>query len=760
MEGLQEQKKAICAQNYNLPQLQLNLLLQINQEFNLKKVVTSFLPAAVQLLNCSSGHIWLCKKSGQIVPEPFSYADIIKEPAELHAAIDQLLINYANTKTIPQDLLYLPSKEKLHNYFFPLADRGVLLLQAEIAHSPDELSNILQPVITKLATTCSLCQEYQYTEQKFNKIFEESPVSLWEQDLSATEAELLKLRQEGINQTNLRAFLLSHPELPLEFLKKLRVVNINKATLDMYGAKSKDEFVARVNEIYDAGPESRDGLFKAGEAIICGQKEFSFECVNNTLDGRKIYVIIRSSICSSDSGFSHVFSSIQDITEQKLATARFEYLATHDTLTLLPNRRSYEQFLERTLKDTKQNNKLIALLYVDIDHFKKINDGFGHNVGDALLQAYAKKLQAILPNDFVARLGGDEFAVICKEIASPESAGEIADKIKQQLDTYYKLDEHIIDIVSSIGIAVYPIAGNDFVELNKNADIALYAVKNSGRNNYKYFTPDDRYCGLINLENELAIAIEEEQLFLCYQPIYSYDKATIVGLEVLSRWQHPKFGLVMPKMFISLAEENGSIISLGYWTIATACKQYMRWFPAGKTNAVKLKINVSPKQLTHRNFLSTIKTIMQQTQINPKNLEFEITETALTHQPQLVEKVLKQIRNLGIRLALDDIGVGYSSLSSLSKLPISTIKIDQSFVRSIPANTKNTKIIKAILELARNLNVKVIVEGVENRTQVDFLADLGCNLFQGYYFYKPLKTPDITTLLQREHLLVITEIIK
>lgn len=753
MSIIKNSSQIIAKENYNLHKLQLELLLLVNQELDLEKTIQDFLAGATQTLNCCSGHIWLVNKKGQLNTSPFSFPNaIVPKPIHLTNAIETLLLAYPKNNEILNELFYLPSTENFHNYFFPLGNKGIFLLQAELAHSAEELKNILEPVISKLTKICSFCLEYQFTEQKFNKIFEESPVSLWEQDLSATEAELIKLRSNGINDSNLREFLLEHPHLPLEFLKKLRVVNVNKATLDMYGAKNKEEFINRVEEIYDASDESREGLFRAGEAIISGKKEFSFECVNYTLDKRKLNVIIRSSICSTDSGFAHVFSSIQDITEHKQAAARYEYLATHDSLTELPNRRCYEKHLTQAIEHATKHNCMIALLYVDIDYFKKINDSYGHNIGDSLLRSFANKLRAHFPNEFVARLGGDEFAVIIKEICHPTTAGEIADNIKKHLDTVYQIDEHKIDVISSIGIAVYPIAGTDFVALNKSADIALYAVKNSGRNNYKYFTPEDKYFGLINLENELALAVEKRQIFLCYQPIYALHKSRIVGLEVLARWQHPKFGLIMPKVFISMAEDDGSIISMGYWIIEEACRQYMRWFE-NPNSKVRLKINVSPKQLSHRNFFATIITIIKKTKINPKNLEFELTETALVHQPELVAQVLKKIRSLGITLALDDIGMGYSSLSYLGKFPINTIKIDQSFVKSIPTNSRNLTIIKAILQMARNLKLKVIIEGVENRLQLDLLTELGCNYFQGYYFYKPLKTAEITAVLQREKII-------
>jgi len=741
MERLQDQ-------SLHLHKIQLDLLLLINQGHNIEKIVHGFVPGALDLLNCVSGHICLFNIDNRTNPRLFSFPSTATQlSGYLDNATKQQLLNYAANNLLAKPLR-MPTIKDLHNYLFPLTKVGIFLLQSKTEHDLQNLITILKPVTERLAESCAFCLQYNLNEDKYNKIFNESPVSLWEQDLSETEAELKKLQSSGI--TDIKQYLLDNPHLLLEFLKKLKVININQATLDMYEAQSKEEFFAQVENVYDAGADSREGLFNAAVAITSGKKGFTFEAVTKTLTNKILNVIVRSVVFTSNTGYSYVFSSVQDITAQKQAVARYEYLATHDVLTELPNRRFYENHLKQAINEAEQTTSLLAVLYIDIDYFKKINDSYGHHIGDALLQDFSSKLKQFFAQDFVARLGGDEFVVVIKNIAVVASAGEIADAAKKYLDSNYKVNEHSIDVISSIGIAVYPLAGNNFVDLNKNADIALYSVKNSGRNNYKYFTTDDKYYGLLNLETELSLAIEQKQIFLCYQPIYALKQAAIVGLEALARWQHPKFGLIMPQVFISIAEENGSIIPLGYLLLEAACKQYVDWFGTNnKDNTIKLKVNISPKQLVHRNFLATVNEIINKTSINPKNLEFELTETAFVQQPELIAKVLSQIQTFGIKLLLDDIGMGYSSLSYLSKFPISAIKIDQSFVRSIPINVKNTAIIQAILQMAHDLNLEVIAEGVENKNQVDYLADLGCNVFQGFYFYKPLKPGEITSLLKR-----------
>ncbi|MCL5261319.1 MAG: EAL domain-containing protein [Gammaproteobacteria bacterium] len=740
MERLQDQ-------NLHLYKTQLDLLLLINQGHSIEKIVYGFVPGALELLNCISGHICLFNTDNSKNPQLFSFPSAATQLSEnLDNATKHQLLNYAINNLLTEPLR-MPTIKDRHNYLFPLTKVGVLLLQSKTEHDLQNLITILKPATEKLAESCAFCLQYNLNEDKYNKIFNESPVSLWEQDLSETEAELKKLQLRGI--TDIKQYLTNNPHLPLEFLKKLKVINVNQATLDMYEAKSKEEFFAEVENVYDAGVNSRDGLLNAAAAIISGKKGFTFEAITKTLTNKILNVIVRSVVFTSNTGYSYVFSSVQDITAQKQAVARYEYLATHDVLTELPNRRFYENYLKQAINEAEKTNSLLAVLYIDIDYFKKINDSYGHHIGDSLLQEFSSKLKKFFAKDFVARLGGDEFVVVIKNIAIAATAGEVADAAKKHLDTYYKISEHNIDVISSVGIAVYPFAGNNFVDLNKNADIALYSVKNSGRNNYKYFTTDDKYYGLLNLETELNLAIEQKQIFLCYQPIYALKQASIVGLEALARWQHPKFGLIMPQVFISIAEENGSIIPLGYLLLEAACKQYVEWFGvSNKENIIKLKVNISPKQLVHRNFFATTNEIINKTSINPKNLEFELTETAFVQQPELIAKVLSQIQSLGIKLLLDDIGSGYSSLSYLSRFPISAIKIDQSFVRSIPINTKNTAIIQAILQIARDLNLEVIAEGVENKNQVDYLADLGCNVFQGFYFYKPLKTGEIEALLK------------
>ncbi len=439
-----------------------------------------------------------------------------------------------------------------------------------------------------------------------------------------------------------------------------------------------------------------------------------------------------------------------DITEQKITEQKLDKLAHYDLLTNLPNRVLFYESLKKLISKANRNNSKIALMFLDLDNFKTINDTLGHDYGDILLQEVSKKLKSILrKEDIVSRLGGDEFTIILDGIADNTFPSVVAKKIIDTLAIPIKLKDEMGYIGSSIGIAIYPDDAKDMENLIKYADMAMYRAKESGKNTYRYFTSqmDAQAREKMELTNDLRNAVLNNELRLFYQPIFDVKKNKLILIEALIRWIHPKYGLIPPDIFIPLAEEGGFMVKIGRWILLEGCKQIKKMQERGYN--IKVAINISSKQLTQNHLEETIKTIVKQSGIKPELLELEVTEGFLMENIKKVEKVLKNLQSFGVSIAIDDFGTGYSSLSRLKSLPISKLKIDKSFINDIVENDDDKRIVQVIIALARALDLEVVAEGVETREQLDLLKKYGCNLIQGYYFSKPIPNDKIDILLQQ-----------
>jgi len=439
-----------------------------------------------------------------------------------------------------------------------------------------------------------------------------------------------------------------------------------------------------------------------------------------------------------------------DVSTARTQSLRMSYLAQHDSLTKLPNRMLLSDRLTQALRFAERYHQRLAVLFVDLDHFKNINDSLGHAIGDRLLQSVAQRLLGcVRSSDTVSRQGGDEFVILLPEVAHAQGASLSADKILQALNLPHHIDKHDLYVTGSIGIASYPEDGTDAEALMKAADIAMYHAKANGRNSYEFFAPEMNVKVVERqlVESGLRHAIERQELEMFYQPIMDLASGEITGAEALVRWRHPLRGLLEPAQFIGIAEETGLIVPIGRWALRQACLQAKIWQAAGLPQ-LRMAFNVSAAELRAKEFVEGVRAALEDTGLPPQLLELELTESFLLQDLKSTAAVLMAVRELGVGLALDDFGTGYSSLTYLKRFPIDCIKIDKSFVRNLMTDADDASIVGAIISMGRSLKVRVVAEGVETRNQLAFLQSASCPEAQGYYFSRPMAARELTQRLR------------
>jgi diguanylate cyclase (GGDEF)-like protein/PAS domain S-box-containing protein len=441
-----------------------------------------------------------------------------------------------------------------------------------------------------------------------------------------------------------------------------------------------------------------------------------------------------------------------DITARKRMEEEIQYQATHDALTGLPNRLMFSQLLNHAIQSARRYTRQFAVLFIDLDRFKIINDTLGHEAGDQLLQEIAVRLKQTLRTvDVVARLGGDEFVILIEELSDLIQVETVAGKILSAVIKPVNLMNEECRVTASIGISVFPKDAEDEQSLLKNADIAMYLAKEEGKNNYQFYSEDIQSKSIerLSIETNLRFALERNELSLHYQAKVDFKTNVITGVEALLRWQNPYLGSVTPTQFIPVAEESGLIIPIGRWVMRTACAQNVAWQQQGLP-AVCMAVNLSLRQLTDDNLIDDIRTALNDSGMAPNLLELEITESMVMHNPTRMIAVLAKIKNLGVRLAIDDFGTGYSSLAQIKHFHVDTLKVDRSFIRNIPKDSEDKAITEAIIALGKPLSFIVVAEGVETVDQLDFLREHSCDEMQGHYFSKPIAPEQFADLL-REH---------
>ncbi len=447
---------------------------------------------------------------------------------------------------------------------------------------------------------------------------------------------------------------------------------------------------------------------------------------------------------------NYTIAYLEDITEKKENEQTIEHLALYDQLTDLPNRAMFNSRLKLALKQAERTGEKVAVILVDLDRFKTINDTLGHNIGDDFIKMVGHRLfNCLSENDVVARMGGDEFMIMLPALHDFKNIFKIIQKLMDAFIDPFQYENQQLHIKASMGISIYPDDGDDALALIKNADSALYEAKYSGRNHYKFYTAKLNATAFEQLTMETALrqALYGNQFMVYYQPQLDIATGKIIGMEALVRWKHPEMGIIPPIQFIPLAEETGLIVPLGSWVLKTACMQTVTWKKMGFDH-LRLAVNLSARQFQEPELVETILNICTDVGMPPQSLELEITESILMKDITIAIMILKWLNKKGIRIAIDDFGTGYSSLSYLKKFPLNHLKIDRSFIRDCINNKDDAAIISCIVSIANNLHLKIIAEGVETKEQLAFVRSIGCHQFQGYYFSPPVPAEEFTAMLQ------------
>ncbi len=446
-----------------------------------------------------------------------------------------------------------------------------------------------------------------------------------------------------------------------------------------------------------------------------------------------------------------VIGLIRDITQRKEAEQQIEYQAYHDALTGLANRRLFQEHLSLAAALAQRRNAMVAVLFLDLDHFKLVNDSLGHTVGDELLREIARRLKAtVREGDTVARVGGDEFTIVLQDVSRRDAAAVVAQKVLRTIAEPMELSGHRLYITTSIGITVFPDDGDDAETLLKNADAAMYGAKSEGRNTWQFATRDLSRSTeeRMSLESGLHGALDAGELELLYQPLVELNdgELTISGMEALLRWNHPERGTIAPEHFIGFAEDRGLILPIGEWVIREACRAARRFHEKGFPH-FRVAVNLSARQFRDPSLLSIVESAIRESGIDARTLELEITETVAMEDVEQTMSTLAQVRRRGVTIAIDDFGTGHSSLSYLKRFPIDALKIDKGFVLDLPDKFEDAAIVSSVIQLANGLGLRVVAEGVETKEQLDFLRDAGCRELQGFYFSYPVRLGEVEKLL-------------
>ncbi|MCB5189051.1 EAL domain-containing protein [Methylobacillus caricis] len=562
--------------------------------------------------------------------------------------------------------------------------------------------------------------------------------------------EALRLGEENIHRERalLRALIDSIPDLIFFKDRNFNFLGCNRAA-EQYLGITESRLIGKTE--FDIMPEELAKYYRIQDqkVLASGQLHYSEEDIPDAKGNNRTFDIIKAPFYSPNDELPGLLELCHDITDRKQAEQRIRYLAMYDDLTGLPNRNLIQDRIVQTIAHTRRTGCLLALLYLDLDRFKVVNDGYGHLFGDAVLKISGERLvKLVREEDTVARLGGDEFLILLADLDQPADADIVARKIVESLDCPIMVEGREIYLSGSIGISMFPHDGETADVLIDNADMAMYRAKELGRNTYQFFTREmsRETQHRVDLETKLRGAAAAGQLHLVYQPKVNLENGRIIGCEALLRWHHPELGIVSPCDFIPIAEDSGLIVPIGDWVLRNACAQARRWMDAGLP-PVCVAVNLSVRQFLQQDVVAWVRRTLQEAGLPPEWLELELTESLIAQDIEKVTDTIHQLKDIGVKLSIDDFGTGYSSLSYLKRFRVDTLKIDRSFVHNMLAEMEDATIVLAIISLAHNLGFKVIAEGVETEQDCHFLRLNHCDEIQGYYFSRPAAAEEFETML-------------
>jgi diguanylate cyclase (GGDEF)-like protein/PAS domain S-box-containing protein len=529
-----------------------------------------------------------------------------------------------------------------------------------------------------------------------------------------------------------------------------RVIMCNRAFEKLFGYSQNEIRGRTVNELLV--PQDRQDEGTALSNRVLSNEIIQTETIRVRRDGSRVHVSILGYPIMIGPKQIGVYGIYSNITERKLAEERLEHLAHYDPLTNLPNRILFLDHLQEALEEASGRNSLVAVLFLDLDRFKEVNDAAGHAAGDQVLKAVARRLTAAIgERGCAARIGSDEFTVILTSLSTPDEVEERVRELREALSKSLAVAAQEFHLTFSIGVSLFPEDGTDMESLTKHADMAMYRAKRQDGNNYQFFSSEMSTAAQerLTLKNHLHRALEQEEWELHYQPLVNLKTRKILGVEALVRWRHPEWGLVLPERFIPLAEETGLIVPLGEWVLFTACRQNSLWTEEG-IGPIPVSVNLSAKQFSQKNLIDVVRMTLDATRMDPSNLTLEITEsTAMWDMDTTVDK-LQRLNEIGVRLAIDDFGTGYSSLTYLKEFPIHSLKIDRSFIRDVVHDNNDAAIVQAIVTMGHGLRLDVVAEGVENREQWDHLRTVKCDTAQGFYYSEPITGEALGELVEKQ----------
>ncbi len=601
------------------------------------------------------------------------------------------------------------------------------LLAKPFSTSPDNKSTIwiVEDISDKKAAAQALLQAHQDLEQRVKERTHEL------QDAHQQLQVLIESSVQAICTQDLEG----------------RILSWNPAAEKMFGL-SKAEVLGRNPDVFlsDQGAREDDFLRRA----MAGEKIVNVEVSRALRTGQLLELSLNIVPLYNESGAIYgVYTMASDISERKANARRMEFLAYHDALTGLPNRLLLEDRLKVAMAQADRSRDKLSLLFMDLDNFKRINDTLGHAMGDQLLQEVAKRLrECVRETDTVSRQGGDEFVVLLGSLKEADAALPAISKILHRLEEPFFAQGHELSTSGSFGVTIYPDDGRDFETLSKNADLAMYRAKEAGRNTYRFF---DEAMNVeandhLHLSNGLRRALERQEFVLHYQPQIDLITHQVVGAEALIRWNHPELGLVPPSRFIPVAEDSGLIVKIGEWVIAQACRQAMAWQHQGLP-ALLMAVNLSAVQFARGNLEETVSHALESSGLQAELLELELTESSLIHNVEHALAALRRLKAIGVHLSIDDFGTGYSSLSYLKRFDIDKLKIDQSFVRDLASDPDDAAIVNAIIQMAKNLGLRTVAEGVETSEMLQRLQNFGCDEAQGYFFARPMPADEFSAFV-------------